>query len=147
MNKTITLNVDLDQDPAQIEADLIAQAKAAAQTLEAEAKKRSYLAQLFAKVNADLGLDLPNNHALAQLLLGHVSSAPTSSAHTPPSDPTTPRRRVKITPELREAIIADLRDARGTAAEIAARHGVSVPSVSNIKRQAGLTSPRTSNDS
>lgn len=151
MNSTasVTLNVDLNKTPAEIEADLLAQAKAAAQAFEAEVRKRTYLADLYRKVNADLGLDLPDNRALAHLLLGgHPSAAqppaPAATRSAPAAAPADgSRRRARITPELREAIIADLRSGHGTAAEIAARHGVSVPSIANIKREAGLTQPRS----
>lgn len=48
------------------------------------------------------------------------------------------RKRAKITPELRNQIEAAAR-AGGKGADIAKKFGVSLPTVQNIKRAAGLT--------
>ncbi len=47
------------------------------------------------------------------------------------------RKRTKITPELRDQIIAAIKDG-GTGSSIAAKFGISLPTVGNVKRAAGL---------
>lgn len=54
----------------------------------------------------------------------------------------TPRKRAKITAAIRKAILADLKKGLDSALAIAKRHGVSQPSVNNIKKAAGLTKSR-----
>jgi DNA invertase Pin-like site-specific DNA recombinase len=49
------------------------------------------------------------------------------------------RKRAKITPELKEAIVKALQTGEKTAGEVAAEFGVSGATVNNIKREAGLT--------
>jgi hypothetical protein len=49
------------------------------------------------------------------------------------------RTRATIDDQKREAIIADLKTGKLTGAETAKKHGVSVPSIANIKKAAGLT--------
>jgi len=51
------------------------------------------------------------------------------------------RTRAKDTPELREQILAAVKE-NHTGASIAKRFGVSLPTVQNIKRDAGLTKSR-----
>jgi DNA invertase Pin-like site-specific DNA recombinase len=51
------------------------------------------------------------------------------------------KKRAKITPELRDQIIAAVK-AGGTGNAVASKFGVSLPTVQNIKRDAGLTSKR-----
>lgn len=51
------------------------------------------------------------------------------------------RKRAKITPALRNAIIASVKAGK-TGAAVAKEHGVSLPTVQNIKRDAGLTKTR-----
>ena len=53
------------------------------------------------------------------------------------------RKRTTITPELRDSILAAVKEG-GTGNAVAKRFGVSLPTVQNIKRAAGLT--RTSGD-
>lgn len=48
------------------------------------------------------------------------------------------RKRTKITPELRDSILAAVKEG-GTGSAVARRFGVSLPTVQNIKRAAGLT--------
>lgn len=48
------------------------------------------------------------------------------------------RKRTTITPELRDSILAAVKDG-GTGAAVAKKFGVSLPTVQNIKRAAGLT--------
>ena len=49
------------------------------------------------------------------------------------------RKNAKVTDAIRQAIISDVKGEKGTAAVIAKRHGVSVPTVNNIKKAANLT--------
>ena len=53
-----------------------------------------------------------------------------------------PRKRAKITSALRKSIVADLKRGGMTAAAVAKKHGVSVPTIANIKKSAGLTRSR-----
>jgi hypothetical protein len=50
-----------------------------------------------------------------------------------------PRKRAKITAAVRKAVLADLMKGVDSALTIAKRHGISQPSVNNIKKAAGLT--------
>ncbi|GAB5561741.1 MAG: hypothetical protein SynsKO_33880 [Synoicihabitans sp.] len=52
------------------------------------------------------------------------------------------RGRTKITPELKQAVIAAV-NAGKTGAAIAAEFAISLPSVQNIKKEAGLVKPRS----
>ena len=52
------------------------------------------------------------------------------------------RTRATITDELRDKVIADAKAGKMTGVEIAKAHGISVPSVANIKKAAGLTKKR-----
>ncbi|QQL44368.1 hypothetical protein [Sulfuriroseicoccus oceanibius] len=45
----------------------------------------------------------------------------------------------RLTPEQKEALVADLKAGNGTGAEIAERHGVSIATVATTKRKLGLT--------
>ena len=53
-----------------------------------------------------------------------------------------PRKRAKITTAIRKSIVADLKRGGITAAAVAKKHGVSVPTIANIKRDAGLSRSR-----
>jgi histone H1/5 len=53
-----------------------------------------------------------------------------------------PRKRAKITEEIRKAVLEDLKKGADSAQAIAKRHGLSQPSVNNIKKAAGLTKSR-----
>ena len=57
----------------------------------------------------------------------------------------TRRKRTTITPELRDSILAAVREG-GTGNAVAKRFGVSLPTVQNIKRAAGLTRAGGSED-
>ena len=51
------------------------------------------------------------------------------------------RRRARITPAMRQKIKAAIVGG-STGAQVAAKFGISLPSVHNIKKQFGLTKPR-----
>jgi len=53
----------------------------------------------------------------------------------------TVRKRAIITASIRKDVVADLRTGK-SAAVIAKKHGISLPSVNNIKKAAGLTKSR-----
>lgn len=55
------------------------------------------------------------------------------------------RSRAKITPELKQDVIAAVQAGK-SGAEIAAQFGISLPSVQNIKKEAGLVKPRGSSE-
>lgn len=52
------------------------------------------------------------------------------------------RKRAKITTAIRKSIVADLKRGGMTATAIAKKHGVSVPTIGNIKKSSGLTRSR-----
>lgn len=52
------------------------------------------------------------------------------------------RKRARLTDENRKAIVADLKSGQFSAAQVAKKHGVSVPTVNLIKKAAGLTKSR-----
>ena len=68
-----------------------------------------------------------------------VVSAPKREAKSVTPATTGRRKRARITPELKEAIVNALRAGGKTAGAVAAEFGVSGPSVNNIKKAAGLT--------
>lgn len=80
-------------------------------------------------------------HALAlyasPVLKGKLGAKKAMSA-TSPKAKTGKRTRAKIDDTKREAVIADLKADKLTGAEVAKKHGISVPSVANIKKAAGL---------
>lgn len=45
----------------------------------------------------------------------------------------------KLSPETKDALIADLKAGNGTGAELAEKHGVSIATVATTKRKLGLT--------
>lgn len=71
-----------------------------------------------------------------------IAAAPKSEVK--PEVPAKPakRKRARITPELKEKIVAALQAGGKTAGVVAAEYGVSVAAVNVIKRQAGLTKPK-----
>ncbi len=66
---------------------------------------------------------------------GRKKGAKTAAA---PAEKKGRRKRTTITPELRDSILAAVKEG-GTGAAVAKRFGVSLPTVQNIKRAAGLT--------
>ncbi len=61
----------------------------------------------------------------------------------PKASPVRERKRARITDADRKAIVADLKSGKLTAAAVAKKHNVSVPTVALIKRKAGLTKSRS----
>lgn len=81
---------------------------------------------------------------LSKAVGARVKSAPVAVAPAGEKPAVAParvekRKRAKVTPELKEQIVAALQAGEKIAAEVAAEFGVSVPTVNNIKRDAGLT--------
>jgi hypothetical protein len=65
-----------------------------------------------------------------------------ASATAKPARGTKKRTRATITDEVRAQIVEAAKKGEMTGAEIAKKFGVSVPSVANIKKAAGLTKKR-----
>lgn len=61
-----------------------------------------------------------------------------ASKASAPAEKKSRRKRTTITPELRDSILAAVKEG-GTGNAVAKRFGVSLPTVQNIKRAAGLT--------
>jgi uncharacterized protein with NAD-binding domain and iron-sulfur cluster len=69
-----------------------------------------------------------------------VRVAKTSKAEKPAQ-----RTRAKITPELKQQVLTAIQDGK-TGAEIVKAFGLSLPSVQNIKKEAGLVKARLSSE-
>ena len=61
-----------------------------------------------------------------------------AKAASAPTEKKARRKRTTITPELRDSILAAVKEG-GTGTAVAKKFGVSLPTVQNIKRAAGLT--------
>lgn len=111
----------------------LAQFKAKVEKLERsiKAERRALLARLHEEVG------LESREALIKALREVEDS---SARRTPKGGRagTAKRRRTTITPELRDAIITAVKGG-ATGGAAAARFKVSLPTVQNIKRAAGLT--------
>lgn len=70
-----------------------------------------------------------------------LREAPAKEKSAPPSAKPERRKRVTVTPELKDAVIQALQAGKTTSA-VAEECGVSPATVNNIKRAAGLTKPR-----
>ncbi len=116
----------------------LAQFKAKVEKLERsiKAERRALLARLHEEVG------LESRDALIKALREVADPGPRRAPKGRPARPagTAKRRRTTITPELRDAIIAAVKGG-ATGGAAAARFKVSLPTVQNIKRAAGLTRP------
>lgn len=65
------------------------------------------------------------------------------AAKTPKAAKPAKRTRAKITPELKQQVLAAIQEGK-TGAEIVKAFGLSLPSVQNIKKEAGLVKVRAS---
>jgi hypothetical protein len=65
------------------------------------------------------------------------------AAKTPKATKPAKRTRAKITPELKQQVLAAIQEGK-TGAEIVKSFGLSLPSVQNIKKEAGLVKVRVS---
>lgn len=128
-------------------------------TLSAIEAKRAELAALEAKHAAEqkakitslpAQLGYKNMNALVMALLPYTRGL---SLGTPEASPA-PKKAVKkaakgkgggrskISDDVRAKIIADIRAGGMTGAAIAAKYGIALPTLSLIKRRAGLTKPK-----
>ena len=58
-------------------------------------------------------------------------------------NPTVKKPRTKITDEVRQNIVTDLKSGTMTTKQISDKYGITTDSIYNIKGKAGLTKPRT----
>jgi transposase-like protein len=72
----------------------------------------------------------------------HLFAAISGKAAVVKAAPVKTRKRAKITAAIRKSIVADLKRGGMTAGAAARKHGVSVPTIGNIKKSAGLTRSR-----
>ena len=72
----------------------------------------------------------------------HLFAAISGKVAVMKAAPVKARKRAKITTAIRKSIVADLKRGGMTAGAIAKKHGVSVPTIGNIKKSAGLTRGR-----
>src|ERR1035437_2773467 len=72
----------------------------------------------------------------------HLFAAISGKVAVMKAAPVKARKRAKITTAIRKSIVADLKRGGMTAGAIAKKHGVSVPTIGNIKKSGGLTRGR-----
>lgn len=118
--------------------------KAKAKIAQAEAKLAADRVAALAKLPGDYGYSNLNDFIKALKSAagkgGKVKKAG-KAAKAPKAAKAGKRTRAKITPELKQAVIADVHAGK-SGAEIAKAHGISLPSVQNIKKEAGLVKAR-----
>lgn len=68
------------------------------------------------------------------------------TAKAPKAEKLAKRTRTKITSELKQQVLAAVQEGK-TGAEIVKAFGLSLPSVQNIKKEAGLVKARSTNES
>jgi DNA-binding NarL/FixJ family response regulator len=123
-------------------------AKAKAKIAQAEAKLASDRVSALAKLPSEYGYSNLNEFikalkaAAGKAGKGKVKKVKAAKAVKAPKAPKAGKRtRAKITPELKQQVI-DAVQAGKSGAEIAASYGLSLPSVQNIKKEAGLVKTR-----
>lgn len=67
------------------------------------------------------------------------------AAKTPKAEKPAKRSRAKITPELKQQVLAAVQEGK-TGAEIVKAFGLSLPSIQNIKKEAGLVKVRSASE-
>ena len=126
--------------------------KAKAKLAQAEAKLASDRTTALAKLPGDYGYANLNDFIKALTLAAgkakkgkaaKAAKAPKAAkaAKAPKAAKAAKRGRTKITPELKAQVIAAVK-ADKSGAEIAQAFGISLPSVQNIKKEAGLVKSR-----
>jgi transposase-like protein len=120
--------------------------KAKAKIAQAEAKLAADRVAALAKLPGDYGYD--NLNAFIKALKAAAGKAGkgkkakvAKGAKAPKAPKAGKRTRAKITPELKQQVIAAVQAGK-SGAEIAKEFGVSLPSVQNIKKEAGLVKAR-----
>ena len=127
--------------------------KAKAKIAQAEAKLAADRTTALAKLPGDYGFASINEFIKA--LTAAAGKAPKGTkakaakaskapkvAKAPKAEKAAKRGRTKITPELKALVIEAVK-ADKSGAEIALAFGISLPSVQNIKKEAGLVKSRT----
>jgi transposase-like protein len=117
--------------------------KAKAKIAQAEAKLAADRVAALAKLPGDYGYD--NLNAFIKALksaAGKAGKAKKAKAgKAPKAAKPAKRTRAKITPELKAQVIAAVQEGK-SGAEISKSLGLSLPSVQNIKKEAGLVKAR-----
>lgn len=117
--------------------------KAKAKIAAAEAKLAADRVAALAKLPSDYGYD--NLNAFIKALKSAAGKAGKGKkakvAKAPKAAKAGKRTRAKITPELKQQVIAAVQAGK-SGAEIAKQYGISVPSIQNIKKEAGLVKAR-----
>lgn len=122
--------------------------KAKAKIAQAEAKLAADRVSALAKLPGEYGYENLNDFVKALKDAAGKSSKSKKSkavkaAKAPKEEKTGKRTRAKITPELKQQVIAAVQ-AGQSGAEISKSLGISLPSVQNIKKEAGLVKARAS---
>lgn len=119
--------------------------KAKAKIIQAEAKLAADRVAALAKLPGDYGYADLNEFIKALKAAagkgGKKSKAGKKAAKAPKAAKAGKRTRAKITPELKQQVIAAVQ-AGDSGAKIAKAFGISLPSVQNIKKDAGLVKAR-----
>lgn len=117
--------------------------KAKAKIAQAEAKLAADRVAALAKLPGDYGYD--NLNAFIKALKAAAGKAgkgkKVKAAKAPKAPKAAKRTRAKITPELKAQVIAAVQEGK-SGAEISKSLGLSLPSVQNIKKEAGLVKAR-----
>lgn len=117
--------------------------KAKAKLAQAEAKLAADRVSALARLPGDYGYSSLNDFIKAlKSAAGKAGKGKKSkAAKAPKAAKAGKRTRAKITPELKQQVIAAVQ-AGQSGAEIAKSLGLSLPSVQNIKKEAGLVKAR-----
>ena len=120
--------------------------KAKAKIAQAEARLAADRVAALAKLPGDYGYGSVNDFIKAlKAAAGKVGKGKgkkvKGAAKTPKAPKAAKRPRAKITPELKQQVIAAVQ-AGQSGAEISKALGISLPSVQNIKKEAGLVKAR-----
>ena len=117
--------------------------KAKAKIAQAEAKLASDRVAALSKLPGDYGYSSLNDFIKAlKAAAGKAGKGKKSKAAKAAKAPKPAKRtRAKITPELKQQVIAAVQ-AGQSGAEISKSLGISLPSVQNIKKEAGLVKAR-----
>jgi ribosome-binding factor A len=117
--------------------------KAKAKLAQAEAKLASDRVAALAKLPGDYGYANVNEFIKAlKAAAGKAKKGKATKAAKAPKAPKAGKRaRAKITPELKQLVIAAVQAGK-SGSEISKEFGLSAPSVQNIKKEAGLVKAR-----
>ena len=119
-------------------------AKAEAKLAQAKAKLAADRVAALAKLPGDYGYSNLNDFIKAlKAAAGKVGKGKKAkAAKAPKAAKAGKRTRTKITPELKLQVVAAVQGGK-SGAEIAKAFGISLPSVQNIKKEAGLVKARS----